>query len=58
MNKRKVGKGGEVNRNEGLHSLLRGRLNRLVRRAHKGLLQYGWMLTLSIALAGLKLGWI
>ena len=31
-NRRKVGKGSEVNRNEGLHSVLRGKLNRLVRR--------------------------
>ena len=31
VNKRKVGKGGAVNGNEGLHSALRGRLNRLVR---------------------------
>ena len=32
VNKRRVGKGGAVNRNEGLHSALRGKLNRLVRR--------------------------
>ena len=33
-----VGKGSEVNRNEGVHSVLRGKLNRLVRRT-KGLHQ-------------------
>ena len=32
-NKHVVGKYGAVNRNDGLHSMLRGRLNRLVRRA-------------------------
>ena len=32
VNKHMVGKCGAVNRNEGLHSMLRGRLNRLVRR--------------------------
>ena len=31
-NKHVVGKGGAVNWNEGLHSMLRGKLNRLVRR--------------------------
>ena len=32
VNKHVVGKYGAVNRNEGLHSMLRGKLNRLVRR--------------------------
>ena len=41
VNKRKVGKGGAVNRKEGLHSVLRGKLNRLARRK-KGLLRDGW----------------
>ena len=31
-NRHVVGKGLEANRNEGLHSVLRGKLNRLVRR--------------------------
>ena len=57
MNKRKIGKGGAVNRNEGLHSVLRGKLNRLARRT-KGYSKTDGMLTLSIALAWLKLGWI
>ena len=57
VNKGMVGKGGTVNRNEGLHSALRGRLNRLVRRA-KGYSETDGMLTLSFALAWLKLGWI
>ena len=33
VNKHVVGKYGAVNRNEGLHSVLRGKLNKLVRRA-------------------------
>ena len=33
-----VGKGSEVNRNEGLHSVLRGKLNRLVQK-DQGILQ-------------------
>ena len=57
VNKRKVGKGGAVNRNDGLHSALRGKLNRLVRRT-KGCSKTDGMLTLSLALAWLKLGWI
>ena len=35
VNKHRLGKVGSVNRNEGLHSALRGRLNRLVRRAKR-----------------------
>ena len=42
------GKGGAVNRNEGLHSKLRGKLNRLVRRT-KGYGKSLTMLTLSLA---------
>ena len=57
VNKRRVGKGGAVNRNEGLHSALRGKLNGLVRRT-KGYFKTDGMLTLSIALVWLKLGWI
>ena len=57
VNKHKVGKGGAVNMNEGLHSVLRGKLNRLVHRT-KGYSKTDEMLTLSIALAWLKLGWI
>ena len=57
VNKHRVGKGGAVNRNEGLHSVLRGKLNRLVRRA-KGYSKTDGMLTLSLALVWLKLGWI
>lgn len=55
VNKYKVGKGGAVNRNEGLHSTLRGKLNRLARRT-KGYSKTDEMLTLS--LAWLKLDWI
>ena len=57
VNKHRVGKGGAVNRNEGLHSVLRGKLNRLVRRT-KGYSKTDGMLTMSLALAWLKLGWI
>ena len=45
-----VGKGGEVNRNEGLHSRLRDKLNRLHRRT-KGYSKSKTMLRDSIALA-------
>ena len=44
VNKHRVGKGGAVNGNEGLHSALRGRLNRLVRRT-KGYSKADGMLT-------------
>ena len=57
LNKHKVGKGGAVNRNEGLHSALRGKLNRLARRT-KGYSKTDGMLPLSLALAWLRLGWI
>ena len=56
-NKRKIGKGGTMNRNEGLHSVLRGRLNRLARRT-KGYSKTDGTLTMLIALAWLKLGWV
>ena len=57
MNKHRIGKGGAVNMNDGLHSELRGKLNRLVRRI-KGYSKTDGMLILSLALAWLKLGWI
>ena len=50
----KVGKGGEVNRNEGLHFCLRDKLNRLHRRT-KGYSKSVAMLDNSIALVFLKL---
>ncbi len=50
-----VGKGGPVNRNEGLHSRLRGRLNRLMRQT-KGYSKDGAMLAGSVALVCLRLG--
>ena len=57
VNRYRVGKGGAVNKNEGLHSVLRGKLNRLAPRT-KGYSKTDGMLTLSIALVWLKLGWI
>ena len=57
VNKHRVGKGGEVNRNEGLHSALRGKLNRLARHT-KGYSKTDGMLTLSLAPARLRLDWI
>ena len=51
-----VGKGGKVNRNEGIHSLLRDCLYRL-RRATKGYTKCLWMLEASIAFVALKRGW-
>ena len=57
VNKGMVGKGGAVNRNEGLHSALRSRLNRLAKHT-KGYSKADGMLTLSFALVWLKLGWI
>ncbi len=48
-NRHKVGKGSEVNRNEGLHSVLRGKLNRLVRET-KGYSKRVEMLDYSLAL--------
>ena len=52
-----VGKGGAVNWNEGLHSRLRGKLNRLI-RSTKGYSKSAIMLRNSIALALLRLGLI
>ena len=53
VNKRRVGKGGAVNRNDGLHSALRVGLNRLVRRT-KDYSKTDGMLDLSLALVWLK----
>ena len=50
-----AGKGGAVNRNEGLHSRLRDRLKRLQRKT-KGYTKSVAMLRDSIALVYLKLG--
>ena len=52
-----VGKGGAVNRNEGLHSRLRDRINRLHRKT-KGYSKSVAMLSDSIALVCLRLGLI
>ena len=49
VNKRGIGKGGAVNRNEGLHSVLRGRVEQAC-APHKGLLQDGW----NADIAGLR----
>ena len=49
--------GGAVNMNDGLHSALRGKLNRLMRRT-KGCSKTDGMLTMSLAMVWLKLGWI
>ena len=57
MNMREIGKGGDMNRNEGLRTVLRCKLNKLVRRT-KGYSKMDRMLTLSIALEWMKLGWI
>ena len=57
QDKHKVGKGGEVNRNEGLHSMLRVKLNRLARKT-KGYSKSVEMLTGSLALVWLAQGWI
>ena len=50
-----AGKGGAVNRNEGLHSMLRGKLNRLVRRT-KGYSKSLTMLSLSLAMVWVQEG--
>ena len=50
VNKHVVGKCGAVNWREGLHSMLRGKLSKLVRRT-KGYSKTDGMLTLSLALA-------
>ena len=47
-----VGKGGAVNWNEGLHSFLRGKLNRLVRRTK------GYSKREGALRAGLALAWV
>ena len=52
-----AGKGLEANRNEGLHSVLRDKLNRLHRRT-KGYSKSVTMLRDSIALVCLRLGLI
>ena len=52
-----AGKGSEVNRNEGLHSVLRGKLNRLVRRT-KGYSKSVDGLVGSLAMVWLREGWI
>ena len=57
LNKHRIGKGDAVNRNDGLHSALRGKLSKLVRRT-KGYSKTDGMLTLSLAPAWLRLGWI
>ncbi len=56
-NRHKVGKYGAVNRNEGLRSVLRGKLSRLVRKT-KGYSKSMRMLRDSIALVCLRLGYI
>ena len=58
-NLHKVGKGGEVKNeeHEGLHSVLRGKLNRLVRKT-KGYSKSVEMLTGSLALVWLAQEWI
>jgi len=53
----KVGKGSEVNRNEGLHSVFRSKLNRLVRKT-KGYSKSVEMLSGSLALLWVRQGWI
>ena len=50
-------KGRAANRNEGLHSVLRSKLNRLVRRT-KGYTKRKEMLIGSLALLWLRQGWI
>ena len=52
-----VGKGGKVNRNEGIHSILRDRLYRLQRRT-KGYNKSLWMLRASVAMICIYVGWI
>ena len=55
-NRHKIGKGSEVNRNEGLNSVLRGKLNRLVRKT-KGYSKSVKMLSGSLALIWVRQGW-
>ena len=52
-----VGKGQETNRNEGKHSILRDRLNRLIRRT-KGYSKSEEKLRGSVELVCLQLAWI
>ena len=54
---RVIGKGGKVNRNEGIHSLLRDSLYRL-RRQTKGLTRSLWMLEASVALIAIVKGFL
>ena len=56
-NRHEARKGREANRNEGLHSVLRGKLNRLVRKT-KGYTKVKEMLIGSLALLWLRQGWI
>ena len=56
-NRHRMKKGGAVNRNEGLHSVWRGKLNRLARRT-KGYTKSVEMLVGSIAWVALDLGLI
>ncbi len=51
----RAGRGGPVNWNEGLHSRLRGKLNRLIRQT-KGYSKSAAMLAGSVALVCLRLG--
>ena len=57
VNKRRQARLAQLSRNGGGTLRLRGKLNRLVRRA-KGYSKADGMLTMSLALAWLKLGWI
>ena len=56
-NRHAARKGREANRNEGLPSVLRGKLNRLVRKT-KGYTKGKGMLNGSLALLWLRQGWI
>ena len=56
-NRPEARKGREINRNEGLHSVLRGKLNRLARKT-KGYTKGKEMLIGSLAFLGLRQGWI
>ena len=53
----KIGKGGPVNRNEGIHSVLRDKLYRLHRHT-KGYTKSIWMLRASIAMVCLQQRWV
>ena len=56
-NRHVVGKGHEANRNEGKHSVLRSKLNRLIRRT-KGYSKSEEVLRDSVALVCLQQAWI